>query len=93
MVGASKIARDITAQREFELERERLLEREQQLRLDAEKANRIKNEFLATLSTSCERRLWRFPVGRKFFKLELTIKRPSGVPPDNYTKIPISKLS
>jgi len=50
VIGASKIARDITAQREFELERDRMLERERELRLEAERANRIKNEFLATLS-------------------------------------------
>jgi PAS domain S-box-containing protein len=50
VVGASKIARDITAQREFEDERDRLLERERELRLEAERANRIKNEFLAMLS-------------------------------------------
>lgn len=50
VVGASKIARDITAQKEFEDERDRLLARERELRLEAERANRIKNEFLAMLS-------------------------------------------
>lgn len=50
IVGASKIARDITAQKEFENERDRLLQRERELRLEAERANRIKNEFLAMLS-------------------------------------------
>jgi PAS domain S-box-containing protein len=50
IVGASKIARDITAQREAEAERGVLLAREQAARADAEKANRIKDEFLATLS-------------------------------------------
>jgi len=50
IVGASKIARDITAQKEYEAERESLLQKEKQLRLEAERSNRIKNEFLATLS-------------------------------------------
>jgi PAS domain S-box-containing protein len=50
VIGASKIARDITAQKEIEIERDQLLERERELRLEAERANRVKNEFLATLS-------------------------------------------
>jgi PAS domain S-box-containing protein len=41
---------DITARREAEEERERLLERERALRAEAEAANRLKDEFLATLS-------------------------------------------
>jgi PAS domain S-box-containing protein len=43
IVGASKIARDIS-------ERVRLLEQERQARAEAEQANRLKDEFLATLS-------------------------------------------
>jgi PAS domain S-box-containing protein len=64
IVGASKIARDITdrklaeeavreAQRAAEVansERERLLQSERAARSEAEKASRIKDEFLATLS-------------------------------------------
>jgi PAS domain S-box-containing protein len=50
VIGASKIARDITAQKQAEAERGVLLAREQAARADAEKANRIKDEFLATLS-------------------------------------------
>lgn len=50
VVGASKIARDITREKELEKEKESLLENERTLRLEAERANRIKNEFLATLS-------------------------------------------
>jgi PAS domain S-box-containing protein len=43
IVGASKIARDISQQKRIEAEREEALRR-------AEKANRVKDEFLATLS-------------------------------------------
>jgi PAS domain S-box-containing protein len=50
IVGASKIARDVTAEKRAAAERERLLARERQARADAEKANRLKDEFLATLS-------------------------------------------
>ena len=50
IIGASKIARDITERRQAEAERELLLQREVAARSDAEKANRIKDEFLATLS-------------------------------------------
>ncbi|MBW4563682.1 MAG: AAA family ATPase [Mojavia pulchra JT2-VF2] len=47
MVGVSL---DITARKQAEQEREQLLEREQQARIEAESANRIKDEFLAVLS-------------------------------------------
>ena len=50
IVGASKIARDITHWRQMEEERERLLAREQQARTEAEALNRTKDEFLATVS-------------------------------------------
>ncbi len=50
IVGASKIARDITERRRIEQEREKLLELEQTARQEAEAANRAKDEFLATLS-------------------------------------------
>ena len=43
-------ALDITAGKQAELERDRLLEREQAARAEAERANRIKDEFLAVLS-------------------------------------------
>jgi PAS domain S-box-containing protein len=50
VVGASKIARDITHKKRAEEEREQLLAREQAARGEAEIANRMKDEFLATLS-------------------------------------------
>lgn len=50
IIGASKIARDITERRQAEAERERLYEREQEARRAAEEASRLKDEFLATVS-------------------------------------------
>ena len=50
IIGASKIARDITEEIRAEEERTRLLERERLAREEAEAANRLKDEFLATLS-------------------------------------------
>jgi PAS domain S-box-containing protein len=50
IVGASKIARDITLRREIEVERKRLLEREQAARLAADSSNRTKDDFLAMVS-------------------------------------------
>jgi len=50
VIGASKIARDITDRRRFEAEIEAHLMNEQALRMEAEAANRSKDLFLATLS-------------------------------------------
>jgi PAS domain S-box-containing protein len=50
IVGASNISRDVTEQRRAEEERARLLELERLAREEAEAANRLKDEFLATLS-------------------------------------------
>lgn len=50
VIGASKIARDISEQKRAEQERERLLARERAAREEAEIANRTKDEFLAVLS-------------------------------------------
>jgi PAS domain S-box-containing protein len=44
------IALDITERKQREAEREQLLERERSARQDAERANRVKDEFLAVLS-------------------------------------------
>jgi CheY-like chemotaxis protein/nitrogen-specific signal transduction histidine kinase len=46
----SKTARDITWRKRVEDERERILARESEARADAEEANRLKDEFLATIS-------------------------------------------
>lgn len=50
VVGASKIARDITERRQAEAERAHLLEREQQARAEIERASQLKDDFLAVLS-------------------------------------------
>jgi len=50
IVGASKVARDISDQRRREWERQSLLEREREARAEAEAVNRSKDQFLATLS-------------------------------------------
>ena len=50
IVGASKIARDISDRKRSEAERQRLLEAAQEDRQQADRANRLKDEFLATLS-------------------------------------------
>jgi PAS domain S-box-containing protein len=50
IIGASAIARDISDRKRFEAERSKLLAREQQARVQAEAANRAKDEFLATVS-------------------------------------------
>jgi PAS domain S-box-containing protein len=50
IVGASKIARDITERKRAADEREQLLESERAARSQAENANRMKDEFLSTVS-------------------------------------------
>jgi PAS domain S-box-containing protein len=50
IIGASKIARDISQWKEAEREREALLAREKSARKEADEANRLKDDFLATVS-------------------------------------------
>lgn len=50
LVGLVQVSRDITAQKQAEEDHAKLLESERQARADAEEANRIKDEFLATIS-------------------------------------------
>jgi PAS domain S-box-containing protein len=50
VVGASKVARDISERKRIEAERAALLVRERSARAEAEQANRTKDEFLAVLS-------------------------------------------
>ena len=50
IVGASKIARDITAKKNWESEQQRLLNLERSARAEAERVSLLKDEFLATLS-------------------------------------------
>jgi len=50
IIGASKTARDITERKRAEEEREQYLAREREARAEAEAANRLKDEFLATVS-------------------------------------------
>jgi PAS domain S-box-containing protein len=50
IIGASKIAREITELKRIAAEREQLLESERAARAQAEHANRMKDEFLATVS-------------------------------------------
>jgi len=50
IIGASKVARDITARKRADQERERFMAREEAARRTAEEANRLKDDFLATVS-------------------------------------------
>ncbi len=50
IIGASKIARDIRAQKQAEEERQQALQEARKARQEAEFSNRVKDEFLATIS-------------------------------------------
>ena len=56
IVGASKVARDISARKQAEEALRKAKELAQQARLEAETANRAKTEFLAVLSHKTARR-------------------------------------
>ena len=58
-----------------ETEREGLLIREKQLRRQAEKASRLKDEFLATVSMNFGHRLTQYWVGRSFLRSESLMTR------------------
>jgi PAS domain S-box-containing protein len=50
IIGASKVARDITLRKRADKEREQLIAREEAARRTAEEANRLKDDFLSTVS-------------------------------------------
>ena len=50
IIGASKVARDVTTYKQLLRQREELLESERHARHEAERQSRVKDEFLATLS-------------------------------------------
>jgi PAS domain S-box-containing protein len=50
IIGASKVARDITLRKRADEERERIMAREKAARQTAEEANRLKDDFLAMVS-------------------------------------------
>jgi len=50
IIGASKVARDITLRKRADEERERIVAREEAARRTAEEANRLKDDFLAMVS-------------------------------------------
>jgi PAS domain S-box-containing protein len=50
IIGASKIARDVSLRKQEEQERDALLDSERAARAEAERLGRLKDEFLATLS-------------------------------------------
>jgi PAS domain S-box-containing protein len=50
IVGASKVARDITARRQADEELQRLVHQAEVARQNVEEANRLKDDFLATVS-------------------------------------------
>jgi PAS domain S-box-containing protein len=74
--GGSVIARDVTAHKQLEMEREQLLQREHAARAEAEAANRAKDEFLSVLSHELRTPLTAIVAGAQL------LQRRRGTDPD-----------
>jgi len=79
VIGASKIARDITERKRAEVEREELLQKESAARAEAEATNRSKDEFLAMVSHEL-----RAPMNA--INGWVTLLREGGLDPDEVDK-------
>ncbi len=76
ILGASKIARDVTERRLMEEERERLLAREQQARTQAEALNRPRTSSSPPCLTSSARRSMPFSAGHACCRASISTTRP-----------------
>ena len=63
LVGYLKLTQDITQRKRADAEREDMLRQAEAARADAERASRAKDDFLATISTSCAHRSGRSSAG------------------------------
>src|SRR6185369_10737889 len=69
------IIRDISERKRIETERQRILSSEKEARLEAEKANRVKDEFLATLSHELRTPLTTILSWAQMLRLGLTVDK------------------